>query len=119
MKKIVFALACAVLLSASSVFAQKFGYINSQELLASMPEAKKADSSLQMFAKSYQDQIETMVKEYQKKGQDFQAQEKTMTDAVKEVRMRDIQKLEENIQQTQQSAQEKVAKKKKICLLPF
>ena len=119
MKKIVSAVACIVFFSASSVFAQKFGYIHSQELLAMMPEARKADSSLQLFAKSYQDQIETMGKEYQKKVQEFQAQEKTMTDAVKEVRMRDIQKLEENITQTQQSAQEKVAKKKDELFMPI
>jgi outer membrane protein len=119
MKKIVLAIACVVFFSASSVFAQKFGYINSQELLASMPEAKKADSSLQQFAKSYQDQIETMGKEYQKKAQDYQSQEKTMTDAMKEVKVREIQKLEENIQQTQQSAQEKIAKKKEELFTPI
>ncbi|HQE11790.1 MAG TPA: OmpH family outer membrane protein [Flavipsychrobacter sp.] len=119
MKKIVLAIAVAVLCSASSVVAQKFGYVNSQELLASMPEAKKADSSLQLFAKSYQDQIESMIKEYQKKGQEYQAQEKTMTEAVKEVKMRDLQKLEENIQQTQQSAQDKVAKKKEDLFTPI
>lgn len=118
MKKIALAITCLILLSTSS-FAQKFGYINSQELLSLMPEAKKADSSLQAFAKSYQDQIETMIKEYQKKGQEYQAQEKTMSDAVKEVKMRDLQKLEENIQQTQQSAQEKVAKKKEDLFTPI
>lgn len=119
MKKTMLALVIAIVCSTLSVSAQKFGYINSQELLASMPEAKKADSALQQFAKSYQDQIESMMKEYQKKGQEFQAQEKTMTEAVKEVKMRDLQKLEENIQQTQQSAQEKVGQKKETLFTPI
>ena len=66
MKKITLALVIAIVCSTLSVSAQKFGYINSQELLASMPEAKKADSALQQFAKSYQEQIESMVKEFQK-----------------------------------------------------
>ncbi len=118
MKKIALALACLILSGATS-FAQKFGYVNSQELLSLMPEARKADSSLQTFAKSYQDQIETMIKEYQKKGQEYQTQEKTMSEAVKEVKMRDLQKLEENIQQTQQSAQEKIAKKKEELFTPI
>lgn len=118
MKKIALAVTCLIL-SATSSFAQKFGYVNSQELLSLMPEARKADSSLQAFAKTYQDQIETMIKEYQKKGQEYQAQEKTMSDAVKEVKMRDLQKLEENIQQTQQSAQEKVAQKKEDLFTPI
>jgi len=119
MKKIVLLLACSLFVG-NAVFAQaKFGYINSDELLSIMPEVKKADSSLQLFAKSYQDQLEQMGKEYQKKVQDFQGQEKTMNDAIKEVKVKEIQQLEERIQSTQQSAQEKVAKKKEELYSPI
>lgn len=120
MKKIALFLACSLLIG-TAVHAQatKFGYIDSRELLSMMPEVKAADSSLQAFAKTYQDQLETMSKEYQKKGQEYQAQEKTMTDAMKEVKIREIQKLEENIQQTQQSAQDKVAKKREEIYAPI
>lgn len=119
MKKIVLFLACGLFIG-NAVFAQaKFGYIDSRELLSLMPEVRKADSSLQLFAKSYQDQLESMGKEYQKKAQDFQAQEKTMTEAVKEVKIKEIQQLEERIQSTQQSAQEKVAKKKEELYSPI
>ena len=119
MKKIVLLLACSLFVG-NAVFAQaKFGYINSDELLSIMPEVRKADSSLQLFAKSYQDQLEQMGKEYQKKVQDFQAQEKTMTEAVKEVKVKELQQLEERFQSTQQSAQEKVAKKKEELYSPI
>lgn len=119
MKKIVLFLACSLLIG-NSVFAQvKFGYINSDELLSIMPEVRKADSSLQLFAKSYQDQLEEMGKEYQRKVQDFQGQEKNMTEAVKEVKIKEIQQLEERIQSTQQSAQEKVARKKEELYSPI
>ena len=119
MRKIVLFLACGLFLG-GNVFAQtKFGYIDSRELLSMMPEVKRADSSLQLFAKSYQDQLEQMGKEYQKKAQEFQAQEKTMSEAVKEVKIREIQQLEERIQSTQQSAQEKVAKKKEELYSPI
>lgn len=119
MKKIVLFLACTLFIG-NAVFAQaKFGYIDSRELLSLMPEVRKADSSLQLFAKSYQDQLEQMGKEYQKKAQEFQSQEKTMTEAVKEVKIREIQQLEERIQSTQQSAQEKIAKKKEDLYSPI
>lgn len=119
MKKAVLFLACSLLIG-NMVFAQaKFGYIDSRELLSLMPEVRKADSSLQAYAKTYQDQLESMGKEYQKKVQDFQAQEKTMTEAVKEVKVKEIQQLEERIQTTQQSAQEKVAKKKEELYSPI
>ena len=60
-----------------------------------------------------------MVQEYQKKAQEYQAQEKTMTEAVREVKIREIQQLEERIQTTQQSAQEKVSKKKEELYTPI
>lgn len=119
MKKIFLFLACGLFFGSSAFAQAKFGYINSDELLSIMPEVRKADSSLQLYAKSYQDQLEQMMKEYQKKGQDFQAQERTMTEAVKEVKVKEIQQLEERIQTTQQSAQEKVAKKKEELYSPI
>jgi outer membrane protein len=119
MKKVILFLACSMMIG-SAVFGQaKFGYIDSRELLSVMPEVRKADSNLQLYAKSYQDQLEAMGKEYQKKVQDFQAQEKTMTEAVKEVKVKEIQQLEERIQTTNQSAQEKVAKKKEELYSPI
>lgn len=119
MKKIFLFLACSLFIGSAAFAQAKFGYINSDELLSIMPEVKRADSSLQLFAKSYQDQLEQMGKEYQKKVQDFQAQEKAMTEAVKEVKVKEIQQLEERIQSTQQSAQEKVAKKKEELYSPI
>jgi outer membrane protein len=119
MKKIVF-LAAGLIIS-SFAFAQspKLGYINSRELLEMMPEIKKADSNLQIYAKSFQDQLQSMSKEFEKKGQDYQAQEKTMTDAVKEVKMKELQDLQNRIESTNQSAQDKVAKKKEELYSPI
>ncbi|RYZ55259.1 MAG: OmpH family outer membrane protein [Sphingobacteriales bacterium] len=119
MKKIVLFLACGLLIG-NAVFAQtKLGYIDSRELLSLMPEAKRADSNLQSYAKSYQEQVETMVKDYQKKVQEFQGQEKTMTEAMKEVKYKEIQQLGERIQSTQQSAEEKVSKRKEELFSPI
>jgi outer membrane protein len=60
-----------------------------------------------------------MSKEFEKKGQDYQAQEKTMTDAVKEVKMKELQDLQNRIESTNQSAQDKVAKKKEELYSPI
>lgn len=120
MKRNLLVLAGALLIGAS-VFAQspKFGYINSSELLSLMPEVRSADSSLQLYAKSYQEQLETMGKEYQRKVQEYQSQEKTMSDAVKEVRAKEIQQLGERIQSTEQSAQERINKKREETYSPI
>ncbi|HTN18682.1 MAG TPA: OmpH family outer membrane protein [Chitinophagaceae bacterium] len=120
MKKIILLVACSVALF-TTVNAQtlKIGHINSQELLTLMPEVKKADADLKTYAKSFEDQLETMSKEYQKKMGDYQAQEKTMTDAVKEVKQKEITDLGARIESTQKSAEEKVVAKKQELFKPI
>lgn len=119
MKKIVLFFACGLILSTAAQAQLKLGHINSNALLEMMPEAKKADSSLKNYAKSYQEQLEAMSKDYQKKVQEFQASEKTMSEPVKEVKYKEIQQLAERIQSTDQSAQEKVAAKKQELFTPI
>lgn len=120
MKKIILLVACSfALLTNVNAQTLKLGHINSQELLAMMPEVKKADADLKAYAKSFEDQLETMTKEYQKKMGDYQAQEKTMTDAVKEVKQKEITDLGARIESTQKSAEEKVMAKKQELFKPI
>ncbi len=121
MKKIVLFLAFGLLIS-NFVFAQtnlKIVYINSASLLQAMPEREKADTLVSKFARSFQEQIDIMMKEYQNKGQQFQSSEKTMTEAMKEVKMKEIQDLQNRIESTQQSAQEKIQQKKQDVYTPI
>ncbi|MCW3122215.1 MAG: hypothetical protein JWQ38_1707 [Flavipsychrobacter sp.] len=121
MKKFVMFLACGLLIGCN-VFAQaplKIAYINSNVLLSSMPEKAKADSDLAKYARTFQDQIDIMMKDYQTKGQAFQAGEKTMSEAMKEVKMKEIQDLQNRIESTQQSAQEKLQGKKQEVYQPI
>ncbi|GAA4454086.1 OmpH family outer membrane protein [Rurimicrobium arvi] len=121
MKRIILVACAAFTLIATKVNAQslKIGHINSQELLSLMPEVKKADADLKTYAKSFEDQLETMGKDYQKKIADYQGQEKTMTDAVKEVKQKEITDLGARIESTQKSAEEKVATKKQELFKPI
>lgn len=52
--------------------AQKFGYVNSTEILSSLPEMKQADVSLEAFQKQYQQKGKKMVEELQANFQDIQ-----------------------------------------------
>lgn len=120
MKKFVVMLALGLTIgTASFAQAQKFGYVNSQELLAAMPEITKAGTDLEAYSKQYRDQLESMDKEAQKKVQEYQAGEKTMTDAVKTVKQKELTDLQSRIESYQQTAQEKVAKKKEELYKPI
>ncbi|MGV3585732.1 MAG: OmpH family outer membrane protein [Adhaeribacter sp.] len=98
---------------------QKFGYINSAELLKVMPETKRAEANLEAFVKNLEKQFGGLQSEYQTKITEFQSQEKTMVDAVKETRIRAIQDLEQRLQQSQVSGQQQVAKKREDLFKPI
>jgi outer membrane protein len=97
MRKIII-LSFLAILSFSTFAQSKFGYIDSGELLALMPEKKTAEDELQTFAKSLESQLGAMQAEYQQSVQDFQNNESTYTDLVKQDKIAEIQGLEQRIQ---------------------
>ena len=125
MKKALIALACGTFLTltAARVTAQtaapKFGYISSQELLSIMPDVIKADTQLKVYAKTYTDQLENMGREFEKKAEDYQKNAATMTEAVREVKEKELADLRTRFQSTEASANDKVAKKKEELYKPI
>lgn len=116
----ILAILCGILLSVS-VQAQstlKFGHINSTQLLSQMPETKAADSSLQKFGASLENQLKTMTAEYQGKIADFKSKEGSMADPIRDAKLKEISDLEERIQTFQESAQSSMQKKKEELYTP-
>ena len=113
--------AAAITFAAFSVQAQalKFGHINSADLLQAMPEIKAADSSLAAYQKTLEDQNQSMLTDYQAKLDDYQKNQASMTDAVKEVKQQELTDLQNRIQQFQQGAQDKFADKKQEIYGPI
>ncbi len=113
------AIALLLILSFTTTQAQKFGHINSSELLQMMPDVKKADSALQVYQKSLEDLNESMTKEYSTKLNDYQTNGATMNDAVRQVKEQELGDLEQRIQKFQADAQDKFASKKMSFTLLF
>lgn len=63
----IFAVFCTV-----AAQAQKFGYINSQAVMAELPKVKQADSDMEAYQKQLQKKGQDMVTAFQTKVQDFQ-----------------------------------------------
>lgn len=116
-------LACGLLMGKAAIAQSntglKIAYINSAVLLQNMPERINADSALAKYTRTFQEQIEIMTKEFQTKLQSFQSSEKTMSDAMKEVKTKELQDLQTRIETTQQSAQEKIQMKKQDLYTPI
>lgn len=118
MKKITF-LTLLSLLTLSAIAQNKFGYIDSQELLILMPERKTAETEIQNFAKSLEAQLGSMTAEYQESVQEYQANEATYTDLVKQDKISEITGLEQRIQTFQQNAQQSLQQKEQELLEPI
>lgn len=120
MKKILkLTLAIALLMGSTSLFAQKFGRINTQEIIMSMPETKTMQTNMETYAQELQDNIETMQVEFNTKLQDFQKNFNTLTDIAKEMKEKDLNDLQNRIREFQERAQQEYQKKQNELLAPI
>ena len=97
----------------------KLGYINSYELLSIMPESATMQSDLQSYAKGLEGTLEAMQAEYEKKVTDYQQNEVTYTDLVKQDKIIEIENLQKRILEFQQSAQQEINEKEQAMMSPI
>lgn len=116
MKKIIITIMLALPMLAS---AQKFGHINTQELFSQMPEVAQVKLKMDTIQSQYENQLASMNEEIQKKAQDYQAQEATMADAVKQIRQQELQEMQQRIQLFYQTAEQDIQKKQQELLTPI
>ena len=102
-----------------NTFAQKLGHLDAQEILALMPEREKATEDYQEYAKGLESQLMSMQSLYQSQIQDYQDNEATYSDLVKQDKISEIQGLEQRIATFQQSAQESLQRKEMELLSPI
>ena len=115
MKKIIIAM---LLIAPMALSAQKFGHINTQELFTQMPEVAQIKLKMDTIQGQYESQLASMQEEIQKKMQDYQAQEATMADAVKQIRQQELQEMNQRIQLFYQTAEQDIQKKQQELLTP-
>ena len=97
----------------------KLGYINSYELLSIMPESATMQSDLQSYAKGLEGTLEAMQAEYEKKVTDYQQNEVSYTDLVKQDKIIEIENLQKRILEFQQSAQQEINEKEQAMMSPI
>lgn len=103
-----------ILLVGASASAQtiKFGHIDFQGLITTMPEREVAQKAMAKMQSDLESQLSVMQKEYQTKGQEYVAlvKQPNVTDAIRQAKEADIQSLQERITTFQQQAQENLQK---------
>lgn len=84
----------------------KFGHINSQELMAAMPERDSAEAKIKKHGQSIQDQVEELEVEFRKKYQDYTQKISTFTDAIREMKEKELREMQQRAQEFQQAAEQ-------------
>ena len=120
MKKVLkLTLAVVCVMFSTSLFAQKMGRINTQEIILSMNEYKEAQTQMESYQKELSAQAETIQVEYNTKLQEYQKNFDTMTDAVKQLKEKELTDLQTRFQEFQQMAQQDLQKKYSDLMAPI
>lgn len=101
--------------------AGKFGHVNIQELLTSMPGYKDAEKKLQAFAKQLQDAYTSMQEEYQKKYSELEGMQKDPdgNKVLIENKIAELVDLEKRMQKLETSSEEQLMQKQTDLLKPI
>ncbi|MDD3033824.1 MAG: OmpH family outer membrane protein [Bacteroidales bacterium] len=108
-------------LAGTTSFAQttiKFGRINSEELIALMPERDSAIIKLDKLSKELQENMEALQNEFQTKYATYQQKQATWTAALLETKQRELQDLQNRYDQLRQSAPQDFQAEQQKLLTP-
>ncbi len=100
--------------------AQKFGYVNTQEIFNVMPEKATAENTLKAAADKYDAELKNLQDKFQKDLADFETLEKDTTTpaGIKERRQGELEELYKKIQNFQQTAQQDLQRQQEQLIAP-
>ena len=116
MKKLVLML---MLLAPMTMMAQKFGKVNTQSIMQSMPEVSKANGELEALQKQKENDLQAMQQEFQRKADEYQKGASTMNATAKQQKETELQGLQQKIQQAYQDGQQEMQKKSNELMQPI
>lgn len=118
MKKIIIALV-AMLTMAISANAQKFGHVDTQNIMQTLPDLAKVNGELQALAQQYENDLKAMQDELQRKVEEFDKAKATMSETAQKEQEAKLQDMYNKIQQTAQQNQQEFQKKQQEMMAPI
>ena len=115
------ALLTAGTLATTSAQAQaplKIGYTDVQYVLSQMTESKQIESELKTYNDQLAAQLKSKSSEFETKVKDYQQKSGTMTDVVKADTEKELQRLQQSIQEFQRTAEQSLQQKQQTLLKP-
>jgi outer membrane protein len=101
-------------------FAQtfKFGHLNSQELVALMPERDSAVAKLEKYSADVSETMDAMQVEFNTKLNTYQQKQATWTAAVLEAKQKELQEMQARFEQIQQSSGQEYQQLQSLLFAP-
>jgi len=85
----------------SSLFGQKFGYVDTDFVLSKIPEYQQAQAELNTLSLAWQDEIQNLYKEIEGMYANLQAEEVLLTKEMKDERMAKVKERENEVKEYQ------------------
>ncbi len=96
----------------------KIGYTNVDYILSQMPESKQIEAELKTYKTQLDNQLQTKIKDFQEKYAAYEKGASTMTDVIRMDKEKQLQNLQEEIEEFQKNAQTSLQKKEVTLLQP-
>ncbi|TGE05273.1 OmpH family outer membrane protein [Hymenobacter fodinae] len=96
----------------------KIGYTSVEYVLSQMPESKQIESQLKDYSTQLKNQLDAKATEFRTKGEAYQKGAATMTDVVRTDKERELQNMQQSIQEFQQNAENSLQQKQQALLKP-
>ena len=112
----------AILMAAPMTFASaqsKVAHIDTQKLISEMPEVIAAQKQLEQLEKTYTSEIENTYKEFQTKAQTYSADAANQTDVTNQARQKELETMQQNINQYRETAAQDLQKKQVEMMRPL
>lgn len=106
-------------INATAIAQNKFGHIDTNELLGMMPGREAAQQELERYARELEAQFTTMQREFQTKYQEYLENQETYSQLIRQSKERELTSLQERITEFQESAQEDLMAKENELLQPI
>lgn len=117
--KVLFAVVLTVGVSFGVSAQVKVGHVDSATIMEMMPERTQIEQELQTYAAELDAEIKAMYAEYQAKAQDYQANEATLSNLIRQSKQKEILDLETRIQEFQNNADYALQAKQMELLNPL
>ena len=117
-KKIILVLAVAIALPIV-MKAQKFGIVDADQVLQTLPEMTAVQEQLTEASKRYEEEFKKLQDEMDKKFTEFQALGQDTPDSIKERRMAELQELDAKMTQFRNTAQQDLQRQQQNLMAPI